>query len=197
MTEDKVTFANYIGELLAPVLIMIRSTGFFEAYVFIPVMTLLSIFIFIKLLRVKNARPPLVRGAYYSLCFIMTNAAAVALKTLIVEEMDYESKVWYLHLVAPLHVFIVSVAGAFLWLIWRNSNTVFDRILCVYIQLGMLGGYSTAIFRLINEPFDFTDITTGLSGVVIIMLFVILNGDLLVRFKNSFEFSDTEMQRAT
>jgi hypothetical protein len=197
MAEDKVTFANYIGELLAPVLIMIRSTGFFEAYVFIPVMTLLSIFIFLRLLRVTSTRTPLVRGAYYSLCFILTNAAAVALKTLIVEEMDYESKVWYLHLVAPLHVFIVSVAGAFLWLIWRNSNTVFDRILCIYIQLGMLGGYSTAVFRLIHEPFDFTDITTGFSGVAIIILFAILNSDLLVRFKNSFELSESELQKVT
>ena len=197
MTEQKVTFANYIGEVLAPILILIRSTGFFEAYVFIPVMTLLSIFIFIRLLRVTNARTPIVRAAYYSLCFIMTNAAAVALKTLIVEEMDYESKVWYLHLVAPLHVFIVSVAGAFLWLIWRNSKTIFDRILCIYIQLGMIGGYCTAIFGMINEPFVLTDVTTGVGGVAIIMLLAVLNTDLLVRFKSSFEFSSPKVQKAT
>ncbi len=192
MTEQKVTFSNFLGELLAPILIAIRSTGFFEAYVFIPTMTLLSIFIFIKLLRVINTRSPFLLVGYFCLCFILTNTAAVALKTLIIEEMDYESEVWFLHLVAPLHLYIVSVASAFLWLIWRNSSTIFDRILCTYIQLGMLGGYFTAVFRLINEPFELTDVTTGLGAAVLISLFTILNIDLLIRFKRTLSLPSIE-----
>ena len=192
MSEQKVTFANFLGELLAPILIAIRSTGFFEAYVFIPTMTLLSIFIFIKLLPAMKKRTTIFLTAYFCLCFIMTNAAAVALKTLIVEEMDYESEVWFLHLVSPLHLFIVSVSGVFLWLIRRNSNTILDRILCVYIQLGLLGGYYTAFFRLLHEPFDLSDITSGFGMLILISLFTVLNIDLLIRFKRSFEYLPNE-----
>lgn len=179
---DNVTYANSLGEILAPLLLMIRSTGFFEAYVFIPTMTLLAAYIFQKLKRVTTASPIFLVG-YFCLCFIMTNTAAVALKTMIVEEMDYVTEVWFLHLVSPIHIFIVTVTGSFLLLIWRNSKQTLDRILCFYVQLGLLGGFSVAIYRLIHEPFELSNVTTGLGALILICLFSILNADLLIRFK--------------
>lgn len=181
---DQVTFANFMGELLSPLLLLIRSTGFFEAYFFIPAMTSLALFIYLKLRKVTRVHPVFQFG-YFSLCFIMTNTAAVALKTLIVEEMDYVSDVWFLHLVSPLHMFIVSVSGSFIWLIWRNSKELLDRILCFYIQIGLLGGFSVAIYRLVHEPFEFSNVTTGLGALILIGLFSVLNADLLRRFKGA------------
>lgn len=182
---DKVTYANSLGELLAPLLLLIRSTGFFEAYVFIPTMTLLAVLIFRKLKRVTSASAIFLTG-YFCLCFIMTNTAAVALKTLIVEEMDYVTEVWFLHLVSPIHIFIVSVTGSFLLLIWRNSKDKLDLILCFYVQLGLIGGFSVAIYRLVNEPFELSNITTGFGALILIGLFSILNADLIIRFKKIF-----------
>ena len=193
MMTNEVTFANSLGEHLAPLLLLIRSTGFFEAYVFIPTMTLLAIIIFRKLLRVCKAHPVFLTS-YFCLCFIMTNTAAVALKTLIIEEMDYVSQVWFAHLVSPLHIFIVSVTGAFLWLIWRNAKGLVDRALCIYVQVGLLGGFSVAVYRLLNEPFELTNVTTGLGALILIGLFAILNADLIMRFRNTFCAESGELQ---
>lgn len=193
MNSQDITYANELGELLAPFLKILRATGFFEAYVFIPVMTLISVFIFVKLLKImkyngtfknelRSHYKVTVLSSYYSLCFIFANVIAVAFKTLIIEEMDYETPVWYLHLVGPLHFYITSVTGAYLWLIARNRKSLFDHFLIIYIQLGMLGGYYTAIYRIMYEPFDLLDVTSGVSGVFILLWFGILNTDIVIRF---------------
>ena len=193
MIEETTTFANKIGELLAPVLIPMRLTGFFEAHVYMSVMTLLSVFLFIRLAQASRSNNTfdthpfykfrkLILVAYYTLCFIATNATAVAFKTLIIEEMDYETEVWFMHLVGPLHFFIVSVAAAFIWLIWRNRSSILDLMLCIYVQIGLLGGYYIGIYRLASEPFEITNPTTGMSGIFFILWFSILNMDLFTRF---------------
>lgn len=193
MNNNDITYANGLGELLAPLLKLVRATGFFEAYVFMPLMTVLSIFVFIRLRKVliiNGTFESKFRGrfkwtllsAYYSLCFVLTNVTAVAFKTLIVEEMDYETPVWYLHLVGPLHFYITSVVLAFLWLLRRNRNELLDRALCIYVQIGMLGGHYVGVYRLMNEPFEFNDVTTGMSGVFFLLWFGILNLDIGVRF---------------
>ncbi|MEM9101718.1 MAG: hypothetical protein AAGB12_05295 [Pseudomonadota bacterium] len=193
MSDTNVTFANEMGEFLAPLLIFLRKIGFFEAYVFIPLMTLVSIALFIKLLSVIHHNGTfsnvflaryrkLLLFTYFSVCFIFTNSMAVALKTFIVEEMDYETPVWFLHWVAPLHVYIFSVAGALIWIVWRNLDKKFDIALMGYVQAGILAGYYTAFYRLINEPFELLNITTGMSGVFFLAWFLIMNMDLISRF---------------
>ncbi|MEO0572747.1 MAG: hypothetical protein AAF039_13655 [Bacteroidota bacterium] len=193
MKEDTITYANGLGEFLAPILKLIRATGFFEAYVFMPVMTLVSIYLFIKLrkrLRSNGTFDTGIRAhyrkvllpAYYSLCFMAANVFAVALKTLIIEEMDYVEPVWFLHLVGPLHFYIESVVISYLWLISRNRDGLLDKVLCVYIQLSLLGGYSVAVYRLLNEPFELTNPTTGFSGVFMMVWYGILNTDIVLRF---------------
>ena len=44
-----VTFTNGLGEALAPVLLWVRDRGFFEWYVFMPIMTAASIGLFVKI----------------------------------------------------------------------------------------------------------------------------------------------------
>ena len=193
MNYQDITFANKMGEYLAPFLKVVRATGFFEAYVFLPAMTLLSILIFIWLVKItktngtfdvsiRSRLKPLFLIGYYTLCFLATNSTAVAFKTLIVQEMDYETPVWFMYLVSPLHFYMTSVAAVYLWLILRNQTQILDRILCLFIQIALVGGYYTAFYRLANEPIEFTDITTGLSGVFFFIWFGFLNFDLILRF---------------
>lgn len=187
------TYANGFAELLAPVLAPIRATGFFEAYVFIPAMTALSIAVFVSLRRrawangtfVDSARsrfPKLFQLVYFTLCFMVTNSTAVAFKTMIVEETDYETRVWFLPWVSPLHFYIASVATAMIWLIWRNRSTLPDCLLCLYAQFGLLAGYYVAYRRLVYEPFEWHDVTTGMSGVFLTLWFGLLNWDIAIRY---------------
>ncbi len=190
--DRKISFTNEMGEFLAPHLTLIRSTGFFEAYVFIPLMTLLAIGLFLLLLRalrgnqtfetgLAGAVPRLYLASCFFACFLVTNATAVAFKTLIHEELDYDKLYWYTWLVSPLHFYIVSVTGAYLWLILRNKTAVLDRELYVYVQIGLIGGYAIAVDRLLNEPFELLDITTGVSGIFQALWFAFLNLDILMR----------------
>jgi hypothetical protein len=92
------TFANPLGEWLAPVLLALRATGLFEAHVYLPAMTLLAVPLYATLLhRLRtsgdlNRRPHrrLWLVAYFAVCFLLTNSLAVAVKTLIIEEIDYQ-----------------------------------------------------------------------------------------------------------
>ncbi|CAM4204405.1 hypothetical protein ZORO111903_07145 [Zobellia roscoffensis] len=193
MQNNDITYANELGELLGPFLRIIRATGFFEAYVFMPLMTVLSIYLFIELRHKLKSNGTFDRGfpkkyrltflgLYYVLCFMATNVTAVAFKTLIIEEMDYETTPWFLPLVGPLHFYILSVVAVYLWLIRRNLNKLTDCLLCIYLQIGLLGGYYIGVNRLMNEPFEFTDVTTGVSGIFFLLWFGILNTDIIVRF---------------
>lgn len=191
--NESLTYTNGFSEMLAPLLVLIRSTGFFEAYVFMPVMTIASLFLFLRLRRAldKNGTydeytrgryPRVWQFAYFTLCFIATNSTAVAFKTMILEETDYETIVWFLPWVSPLHFFITSVAVAMLWVVWRNRSTWLDKAACVYTQIGMFGGYYIAVDRLLNEPFDLTDPTSGVSGIFFFLWFGVLNWDIAIRY---------------
>ena len=189
---DNTTYANEFGELIGPILKLVRSTGFFEAPVFLTSMTIVSIILFVKIVKQLNENGTigciipekhkrLWLSFYYTMSFLCTNSLAVAFKTLIVEEMDYETHVWFMSLVSPLHFYITSVASAYLWLMWRNRKQALERFLCLYIQIGFLGGYYAGIYRLLHEPFELTDVTTGMSGLFFLIWFGFLNADIYKR----------------
>ena len=54
MNKQEITFANKLGDFLAPILRMIHVTGLFESYIFIPVITPVSIFLFALLMKVMT-----------------------------------------------------------------------------------------------------------------------------------------------
>jgi len=197
--NETLTYTNPFSELFAPLLVLIRSTGFFEAHVYMPLMTMAALLLFFQLHFVTHNNgtfdepirakyPKVWLFAYFTLCFIVTNAIAVAFKTMIFEETDYTTFFWYVPWVSPLHFYIVSIAGVMLWLIWRNRATWMDKLACVYVQCGFLGGYYIAIYRLLNEPFDLLDPTSGVSGIFLCCWFGILNWDIIIRYlKVSYE----------
>ena len=187
-----VTFANPLGEVLAPFLLALRGVGFFEWYVYMPVMTALSVGLFRSLVRTLDGngtfagcpRRATWLAAYFGLCFLVTNGLAVGFKTLIVEELDYPTRVWFEAYVGPLHFYIVAVALAYLVLIARNRTAALDRGLGLFVQLGLLAGYSVGVFRVLNEPISAANPTAGLSGFILCAWFASYNYDLYRRFSD-------------
>ena len=190
MQGDSVTWANGLGAALAPLLLWLRGLGFFEAYVYLPLMTAASVILFWRLFGTFDANRTF-RGsrwsrrvwlaACYALCFLVTNALAVGLKTLIVEELDYTSRVWFEAYVGPLHFYITAVAISYLLLIARNRRAPLDHALGAFVQAGLLGGYAVGVHRLLNEPISLADPTTGISGLVFFAWFGVYNLDLYRR----------------
>lgn len=185
------TFTNGLGELLGPVLVLVRSTGFFEAHVFIPLMTAASVPLFVGLTRSRKLRAE-IEGMtasarrlwwtmYYSLCFLATNVTAVAFKTLILEELDYDGDVWYAAFVGPMHFYILSVVLAYLWLISRPCGPSARLALGIHVQIGLIGGYATGVHRLLHEPFDPLDPTSGVSGAFFLVWFAGFHWDVMGR----------------
>ena len=200
MDHDAVSFANALGEHMAPLLLRVRATGFFEAPVYLSVMTALSIplFIWLKNRLQGNGTLPAMRPralwlvAYYALCFFGTNVLAVAFKTLIVEEMDYERRVWFEPYVGPLHFYIFSAVLAYIALLVRARRTALDTLLGVYVQIALIGGYAIAVYRITNEPFSIVDPTTGVGGVILGACFAVYNFDLYRRFVTASRQSKAE-----
>ena len=143
-----VTFTNRLGEVLAPMLLWMRDIGFFEWYVYIPVMTASAVGLFLIVVRTTDRngtfsdrpRRAIWLAAYFGLCFLATNGLAVGLKTLIVEELDYTTRVWFEAYLGPLHLYIVAVALSYLALIARNRTAALDWGLGLFVQLGLLAG---------------------------------------------------------
>ena len=188
--DESVTWANGLGAALAPLLLWLRGLGFFEAYVYLPVMTAVSIGVFWRMQGTFDRNSTfhgsrLSRVAWlagcYALCFLVCNSLAVALKTLIVEELDYTQRVWFEAYVGPLHFYITAVALAYLALIARNRRAPLDFVLGSFVQVGLLGGYGVGVHRLLNEPFSLADPTTGISGLVFFAWFGLYNCDLYRR----------------
>ena len=193
--SEPVTYANGLGAALAPLLLWLRGLGFFEAYVYIPLMTAASVVLFWRLygtfdrnrtLRGSRLARVVWLGVCYALCFLAANSLAVAFKTLIVEELDYTNRVWFEAYVGPLHFYITAVALAYLWLIARNRRKPLDYALGAFVQAGLLAGYAVGVYRLLNEPFSLTDPTTGISGLVFFAWFGVYNLDLYRRHPMKF-----------
>ena len=190
--ETRVTFTNRLGEALAPFLLWLRDLGFFEWYVYMPIMTVASVGMFWSLTKrldsngtfggLRTQRRTLWLAAYYGLCFLATNVLAVAFKTLIVEELDYPTRVWFEAYVGPLHFYILSVVIAYLAVLVRNTRERLDRALGLYVQVGLIAGYGVGVFRILSEPISLLEPTNGLSGFVLCAYFALYNYDLYKRF---------------
>ena len=201
----EVTYANGFAELFGPLVMALRGVGFFEAHVFLPLMTTLALVLHVLLLRrikengvldspLMRRFPNLLKFGYFTLWFVVTNSTAVAFKTMIFEETDYDTLVWFFPLVSPLHFYITSVAASMLWLVWRNKTQLLDQLLSMYAQFGLLGGYYAGYHRIMNEPWVWTDVTSGVSGLFFFLWFALLNVDVATRyFKLPYQQSVPEM----
>lgn len=186
------TYANPLGEALSPLLSTIRRTGFFEAPVYMTLMTLGATLMFMLIYQrvhkngtfsssFRTRTRSLWLAVYFSLCFFATSAVAVGWKTLIIEETDYAVIPSYIAWVGPLHFYISSVALAHLVVVWRHKRQSLDRALSAYVQVGLFGGYLIAGHRIAFEPWDFLDPTSGVSGLFMLVGFSLYHFDLLWR----------------
>lgn len=190
-----VHFANPLGTWLAPLLLALRAVGFFEWYVYVPAMTLASIPIYryvapsYRVGPVGTAEPAWQRrvrlSACYTACWLLPTVLAVALKTLIVEEMDYETPVWYSPLVSILHFYIASVIVVYLWMPRRTHRTWVDWACAGYVQMGLIGGYIVAGYRLTHEQWSWLDPTMAIGGVIIGMITLAHNWVIVRRIRLS------------
>jgi len=173
-----VSFANGLGQALAPLLLAIRATGFFEWWVYVPTMTLVALAAYAGFLRraARHGVPPpgnpLARLAghvlHLGVCVVGANALAVAFKTLIVEEMDYPQPVWFEGLVTPLHFYIASVAICYMTVITGPGNARHARLQGVYAELGLFAFCTVGIHRLHTQSFSLWDPTMAVGGAVIL-----------------------------
>lgn len=173
-----VTFANGLGQLLAPLLLAIRATGFFEWWIYVPTMTLVALVAYAGFLRRAARhgvpRPPHAAARlashllHLSACVVGSNAIAVAFKTLIVEEMDYPQPVWFEGLVSPLHFYIASVAICYMTVITGPGNARHARLQCVYAELGLFAFCTVGIHRLHTQSFSLWDPTMAVGGALIL-----------------------------
>lgn len=193
MSTETTTFVNPLGEVLAPLLMAIRRTGFFEIYVYFPAMVVISIFLFIHLRRkmlvngtfdlpIRHRFRKLAYPLYYMMCFFVSGALAVAFKTMILEETDYTEPHWYIPYVSYLHFYITSVALAYVYVIYTNRSDWLNGALCAYIQVGFLGAYWIGGYRIVNEEWVLSDPASGLSGFYMFFIYGILNIDIALRF---------------
>ena len=81
-----------------------------------------------------------------------------------------------------MHFYIVAVALSYLALIARNRTAALDWGLGLFVQLGLLAGYSVGVYRLLNEPMSLAAPTMGLSGIIMCAAFALYNFDLYRRF---------------
>jgi hypothetical protein len=175
---DAVTFANGLGRMLAPLLLAIRETGFFEWWVYVPTMTLLALAAYAGFLRRARRhgvpRHPSVLSRlathllHISVCVVGANALAVAFKTLIVEEMDYAQPVWFAGLVSPLHFYIASVAACYLTVVTGPATSRHARLQGVYAELGLFAFCTVGIHRLHTQSFSLLDPTMAVGGALIL-----------------------------
>jgi len=174
-----ITFANSLGQWLAPLLLAIRSTGFFEWWIYIPSMTLLALAAYAGFLRraarhgVPRSPNQLARLAthvlHLAVCVVGANALAVAFKTLIVEEMDYPQPVWFVGLVSPLHFYIASVAATYMTVVTGPGTSRHVRLQGVYTELGLFAFCTVGIHRLHTQAFSLWDPTMAVGGALILI----------------------------
>lgn len=153
-------------------------------------MSALGVVLFIRVLRrVRGtsylaARSSFVRffwhSLYFSVSWVVTSTFGVALKTMIVEELDYQERKWFEPYLAPTHLYISSAALAYLILISRSKRNYSDLALFLYVQVALLAGYAVAGYRVANE-----DVEGAIGGGLLVLFFLICNYDLISRMRRS------------
>ncbi|HSE98618.1 MAG TPA: hypothetical protein VLD57_10175 [Blastocatellia bacterium] len=169
-----------------PLIGWLHRRGLFNFYVHIPVETALAIALYIWVrARVRrtgylDSRKRFSRffwhSIYFSICWIAMASFGVGLKTMIVEELDYQERKWFEPYLSPSHLYISSVAFAYLFLITKSKSSYYDLLCALYIQIGLIAGSVVACYRMLNE-----DIEGATGGALLLLFFAVCNYDLIRR----------------
>ena len=172
----------------------LHRVNFFNFYFYVPLITVVAIVLFsVVLIKVRKTgqladQSRTARFLWYSVHFlcswIAVGAFAVAIKMLIVEELDYQERKWFESYLTPGHLYISSAAFAYLALILKPKWSYFNMVLAVYLQVALIAGYGVATYRVLNE-----DIEGALGGVVMLLFFAVCNYDLFRRVRSQLRVS--------
>lgn len=196
---------HYTWELaryFEPLIGWLHRIGFFSFYIHFPFDSALGVVLFIWVFRRVHrtghlaTRRSSIRFFWYSIYFsaswIATSTFGVGLKTMIVEELDYQERKWFEPYLAPAHLYISSAALAYLALITRSKPTYYHLFLALYAQVALLVGYGVAGYRVGNE-----DIEGALGGGLLFLFFVVCNYDLISRIRKSIQLGISVRTRAS
>lgn len=179
-----------LAKYFEPLIGWLHRTGLFSFYIYVPFMSALGVGLFLWVRRRVRATRYLAaessfkrffwHSVYFSISWVATSTFGVALKTMIVEQLDYQERKWFEHYLAPTHLYISSAAVAYLLLVSRSKRNYYDLALFLYIQVALLAGYAVAGYRVVNE-----DIEGAIGGALLVLFFLVCNYDLVSRLRKS------------
>jgi hypothetical protein len=191
-------FARHFDPLIG----WLHRRGLFDFYIHIPVMTALAIALFgwtsarVRRTGYLGSKKRLPRffwhSIYFSICWVAMASFGVGLKTMIVEELDYQERKWFEPYLAPSHLYISSVAFAYLFLIARSKSSYYDLLTAFYIQVGLIAGSVVACYRILYE-----DIEGAAGGALLMLFFAVCNYDLIRRVRRILPASISAQSRVS
>ncbi|MCG8457017.1 MAG: hypothetical protein MI919_12110 [Holophagales bacterium] len=168
------TPASPLGRWLEPLLAPLQRWGFFELWVYVPAMTVVSAallyWLWPRLIHRAELRSSRHRWLWLFLdaaaAWTGCQALAVGFKTLIVEELDYGQRVWFEAWVGPLHLFIAAAMACYfhLMLTRRRSSALFAY---GFASLAFGLGYASGIFRILVQSWP----DKLAAGLLMLLLF--------------------------
>lgn len=129
---------------------------------------------------------------YFSICWVAMASFGVGLKTMIVEELDYQERKWFEPYLAPSHLYISSVALAYIFLIVKSKSSYYDLLWIFYIQVGLIAGSVVACYRMLYE-----DIEGATGGALLMLFFAVCNYDLIRRARRILSASISAQSRVS
>jgi len=178
------TYTWQFARHFEPLLGWLRESGFFEAHVYITVMTIPAVALFVWVIRRRRRNKLIGSGArvsrflwnslYFYVCWVAMTSLAVAFKTMIVEELDYQERQWFEPYLPGIHFYITSAGIAYIALTVRSSFRFPDLLLASYVQIALVLGYIVAGYRALNE-----DLAGAAGGIILFLAFTSCNYDLI------------------
>lgn len=186
------------AQYFEPVVGWLHRLGYFSFYVHFPVDSLLGTILFVwvyrRLRRHTLLDAPTTRwrfvwyALYYSVSWLALTSLGVGLKTMIVEELDYQERQWFEPYLGPGHLYISSACVAYLALILKSKHSYSDLLLAAYVQVALMAGYVVSVYRMLGE-----DIEGASGGALLFVFFLACNYDLVKRVRRSF-LADTPVR---
>ncbi len=180
-------FGRHFDFIVGP----LHRANFFYFYFYTPLITVLATGLFWWVLRRTRRTHYVADGSkfsrlfwyanYYLFCWMAVGAFAVAIKMLIVEELDYQERKWFEPYLTPGHLYISSAAFAYLALITRTKSRYYHLILAIYVQIALIAGYYVSLYRMFNE-----DLEGAIGGFILLLFFAVGNFDLFRRVRGIF-----------
>lgn len=189
------------GRHFAPLLRFLRESGFFEAPVYMSLMSVPAVALFVRVFKKVRrndslrAQSKVARFLWHSfylfMCWLAMTSLAVAFKTMIVEELDYQQRQWFEPYLPGIHFYITSAGLAYIALVVKSKLHFYDLVLVFHLQVALMAGYLVAGYRALNE-----EIEGAVGGVILLLFLAVCNYDLIARVRRGFAASDSVANKA-